>query len=388
VAASEFSANRLAPLWIVLGVIGTANLAMFVASGPTSPLSGISRYALSTDAIKYEWWRLFTGAVAHQSLMSLAINLAATWWIGRYLSPRLRMVRFLALATASLFAGTLLSLLLLPHGAGFGGLGLSGGMVGAQLAGQRRGSLGRLSIPRMQNMGFVGWFGLWFLFSSLFSGLGSLSAIVGGLAIGFGLGWLMLERVTLMPNQADPNEVRHGAIAAAVAIACALLAIGVSGSAGSVTQAQRDLNINQQSADLLNDAIFPEQPQGPNSFRITKMEDKTDIGDAQSYILSCGDPPTAKGTGLVTDDDMAGTAPRACAWITANAQRLATSPNENCDDGLTPALVDNVFFTGQLADGQQVSGSFDIRIAMSGGELSQTACGTEFSKAAHAALWG
>jgi membrane associated rhomboid family serine protease len=388
VVASEFSANRLAPLWIVLGVISTANVAMFVASGPTSPLSGIGRFALSTDAIKYEWWRLFTGAVAHQSVISLPINLVTTWWIGRYLSPRLRMVRFLGLAVASILGGTLLTLLLVPHSLGFGGLGLSGGMVGAQLAGQRRGSLGRLSLPRMQNIGFVGWFGLWFLFSSLFSGLGSLSAIAGGLAIGFGLGWLMLERVTLMPNQADPNERRHGAIAAAVAIVCALLAIGVSGSAGSVAQAKRDVRFNQQSEDLLKDAIFPDQPDGPNSFRITRMEDKSDVGDAQSYILTCGDTPAVRGVGLVSDGDMVGIAVKACAWITANAQRLATSPNESCEDDLRPALVDNVVVVGQLANGQRVSGSFDLRAAMSGGELSQTACGTEFSKAAHEALWG
>jgi membrane associated rhomboid family serine protease len=384
VVASEFSANRLAPLRIVLGVMGAANVAMFVASGPTSPLSGIGRFALSTDAVKYEWWRLFTGAVAHQSVISLPINLVATWWIGRYLSPRLRMVRFLGLAVASILGGALLTLLLVPHSLGFGGLGLSGGMVGAQLAGQRRGSLGRLTLPRMQNIGFVGWFGLWFLFSSLFSGLGSLSAIVGGLAIGFGLGWMMLERVTLMPNQADPNEVRHGAIAAAVAIACALLAIGVSGSTGSVAQAKRDLRVSQESEDLLKDAIFPVLPKDRNSFRITMMEDKTDLGDSQSYLLTCGASPSAKGAGLVADEEVAGFAPKACRWIVANAERLVQSPIETCDAG----LVFNMSVSGRLEDGQKIYGSFDVRAALSEGGLSQTACGTEFSKSAHEALWG
>ncbi len=383
VVATEFSANRLAPLWIVLGVVAAANLSMFVASGPTSPLSGIDRFSLSTDAIKFEWWRLFTGTVAHQSLISLAINLAATWWIGRFLSPRLRLARFLALAMASMFGGALVCLLLVPHGATFGGLALSGGMVGAQLAGQRRGSLGRLMIPRMQNVGFVGWFALWFLFSSLFSGLGSLGAIVGGLAVGFGLGWLMLERTTLMPNQADPNEVRHGAIGAAVAVACALLAIGLAGGSGSVATAQKDLRVEQENVDLLNQAVLPDRPSGPNSFQITMMEDKMDFGDSQSYLLTCGVTPTAQGSGFVANDE-AGNPELACAWISANADRLKQSPKEACVGG----LVFNMSITGQLADGQQVNGSFDVREPLGEGELSQTACGTEFSKAAHAALWG
>jgi membrane associated rhomboid family serine protease len=385
VVASEFSANRLAPLWIVLGVVTAANVAMFVASGPTSPLSGIDRFSLSTDAIKFEWWRLFTGSVAHQSLISLAINLAATWWIGRFLSPRLRLARFLALAMASMFGGALVCLLLVPHGATFGGLALSGGMVGAQLAGQRRGSLGRLMIPRMQNVGFVGWFALWFLFSSLFSGLGSLGAIVGGLAVGFGLGWLMLERTTLMPNQADPNEVRHGAIGAAVAVACALLAIGLAGGSGSVATAQKDLDQNQDIARVpkYTDVFTQGEPMGglPNVFQVTKLDYQLNSGAKQWFLLTCDDSPNGGGD---TDIDVGAIAGGACTWIEENADRLASFPEEKC----TGAAVSVIKLQGKLADGRDVRAIFETSEELGEGELSQPACGTEFSKAAHVALWG
>ncbi len=367
VAATELTANRLAPLWIVLGLMAAGNLAMFVAAGPTSAINGIGRYSLSTDAVKLEWWRLFTGAIGHQSVIAVAINLAMTWWLGRFLSPRLRMTRFLTLAAASLAGGALVSLLFVPHGGSFAGLSLSSGMVGAQLAGQRRGSMGALSLPRLQSVGFVGWFFAWFLVSSLFSGIGSFGAILGGLAAGFAVGWVMLERTTAIPNQKAPNEGRHAAIGAAVAVACALLGYGFASSTGSAEVAQGDLRTTGYAP------VFTQgEPIGgePNLFQVTRIKDIGRPEDGQWYGLTCGVTPEAGGD---TQIDVDSIAVPACDWITQHADGLAKSPKETCGGNDVTQLK----LQGTLADGRPVRAVFEVA----------DKCGAGLSRAAHAALW-
>jgi membrane associated rhomboid family serine protease len=240
VVASEFSANRLAALWTVIGVICAANALMLFGSG--RGVGGIQSlhpvgYSLSVDSIKRDWWRLFTGAVAFQSVLLLAIGLGVTWWLGRFICPRLRSVRFIALCVASISAGALVSLLVSPNGGTFGGLSLSAGMLGAQFAGQRRGTLSKLQMPRMQSFGFGGLFILWFAFSSLVSGLDSIGAMLGGGLAGGVLGYVMLERTSALPGQKQAGESKHAVIAVVLGIACALLAYGLSLSQGSLKRA-------------------------------------------------------------------------------------------------------------------------------------------------------
>ncbi len=235
VVAGELSANRLIALWAVLGVVAAANIAMLVRSSSTANIQSFSplKYSLSLDGVKSNWWRLFSGAVAYQSIVSMAIGLGLTWWIGRFLCPRLRPLRFVALCASSIAAGALLTLLISPSGGAFGGLSLSAGMFGAQLAGQRRGTLSRLQIPRMQSFGYAGLFLGWFLFSSLLGGLGSIGALLGGALAGGILGYLMLERTGALPGQKSPGEARQAIIGVALAVACFLLAFGLAQSKGS-----------------------------------------------------------------------------------------------------------------------------------------------------------
>jgi membrane associated rhomboid family serine protease len=237
VAAGELSNNRLAALWGVIGTIGAANTAMIIRSSSSANIQSFRplKYSLSLDGIKQHWWRLFTGAIAFQSILSMAIGLGLTWWLGRFLCPRLRAARFVALCVASIAGGALVSLLVTPRGGAFGGLSLSAGMLGAQFAGQRRGTLGRLQIPRLQNFGFGGLFIGWFLFSSLLGGFGSIGAMLGGGIAGGVVGYLMLERTGALPGQKAVGEMRHAIIGLVIAIACFLLAFGLAQSSDPVS---------------------------------------------------------------------------------------------------------------------------------------------------------
>jgi membrane associated rhomboid family serine protease len=390
--ANEFSSNRLAPLWIVLGLVGVANVAMLIGSGSTglSALGGSARYSLSTDAVKFEWWRLFSGAVGHYSLISFAINMFGAWWIGRYLAPRLRMLRFVTLAVASLFCGALVTLLIAPHDFSYAGLSLSAGLVGAQIAGQKRGTLGRLVIPQLQRFGYASWFIGWLVLSSLFSGLSSIGALGGGFACGFGLGWLMFERSSaLLPNLPDPNERRHGAIALGAAAVAVLAAVSLSQTSGSVAVAQARNKAVQIQEELIDDLVGDLVAGGnpitqPNSFRISMMEDKNDIGDMQAYMLNCGPEPTAKGVGFVTDEEVAPFAVGACQWINSNADTILTTPETGCLTG----LVWETSVQGVLADGREIDATFEVSDEFKTESFIQNACGTQLSLDARKALWG
>jgi membrane associated rhomboid family serine protease len=361
---------------------------MLIGNAPAAfgAFGGSFRYSLSTDAVKFEWWRLFSGAVGHYSLVSFGINMFGAWWVGRYLAPRLRLLRFVALASASVFCGALVTLLLSPHGISYAGLSLSAGLVGAQLAGQKRGTLSRLIVPQMQRFGYASWFIGWLVLSSLFSGLSSMGAIAGGFACGLGLGWLMFERSrALLPNMEDPNERRHGAVGFIVAAIAVLAAVGVAQSSGSVVVAQRANEARQIEQEIFDDFASLDNPiTEPNSFRITMMEDKNDVGDIQAYTLTCGVVPKATGIGFISDAEVGPGALRACKWITANASVLAASPTEVCETG----LVWQTGITGVLADGRPVEGFFEITDEIKTESYSQPACGTDLALEARNALWG
>jgi membrane associated rhomboid family serine protease len=65
-----------------------------------------------------EPWRFLTSAFAHGSLLHIAFNMYALWFMGQYLEPLLGRARFLAIYLLSAFGGSVFYLLLaFPAGA-------------------------------------------------------------------------------------------------------------------------------------------------------------------------------------------------------------------------------------------------------------------------------
>jgi membrane associated rhomboid family serine protease len=82
-----------------------------------------------------DWWRLITNGFMHDpnSILHLALNMYALFWLGRMIEPALGHARFVALYFACLLAGSLGVLLLQPDAAAVGASGAIFGLFGAAI---------------------------------------------------------------------------------------------------------------------------------------------------------------------------------------------------------------------------------------------------------------
>jgi len=78
-----------------------------------------------------EWYRLLTGGFLHASLLHIAFNMFALYFLGRLLEPSVGTPRFLGVYVASLLGGSLGALLLTPNALTVGASGAIFGIFGA-----------------------------------------------------------------------------------------------------------------------------------------------------------------------------------------------------------------------------------------------------------------
>jgi membrane associated rhomboid family serine protease len=125
-----------------------------------------------------DWWRLITAAFLHASVLHIALNMWALWWLGSIVESAIGSTRFLLLYIGSGLAGSAGALLWSPHAPVVGASGAIFGMLGAGFVLEWR-STGRLAgsfaTLILINLAFT------FGFSSFISAGGHLGGLVGGL---------------------------------------------------------------------------------------------------------------------------------------------------------------------------------------------------------------
>ena len=80
-----------------------------------------------------QWWRLITSAFLHASILHIALNMLALWWLGSMVEQLLGHGRYLALYFAAGLAGAAGALLVTPLQPTVGASGAIYGILGALL---------------------------------------------------------------------------------------------------------------------------------------------------------------------------------------------------------------------------------------------------------------
>jgi membrane associated rhomboid family serine protease len=125
-----------APATYALIALNVAVYVAEVASGPgglSSPGTSIlSNFGLFGSSVADgEWYRLFTGAFLHASILHIAFNMFALYFLGRILEPGIGTPRFVGVYVASLCGGAFGALLLSPNALTVGASGAIFGIFGA-----------------------------------------------------------------------------------------------------------------------------------------------------------------------------------------------------------------------------------------------------------------
>lgn len=174
-----------------------------------------------------EWWRLLTATFLHGGIIHLAFNLYFFWIVGRICEQIFGPAAYATVYFGSGLLASFVSLAWQPTGLSVGASGALFGVFGAFLAFTlRRKSMlpeGFVSAVRRNALVLVG--------LNLAIGLMvpniDLAAHLGGLAAGFGLGYLialLAERPVSSPREARAVRVR--AVAAAAGVTALVLALG------------------------------------------------------------------------------------------------------------------------------------------------------------------
>jgi membrane associated rhomboid family serine protease len=80
-----------------------------------------------------EWWRLITSAFLHASIIHIAFNMLALWWIGAPVEQYLGRARYIGLYLAAGLAGSAGALVFSPNAVTVGASGAIFGILGAML---------------------------------------------------------------------------------------------------------------------------------------------------------------------------------------------------------------------------------------------------------------
>ncbi len=159
-----------------------------------------------------EWWRIVSSGFLHRGLFHLAMNMYGLWILGQSLEEGLGKLRFGLVYLAGLLGG---SFAVLAFGFTQPTLGASGAVLG--LAGALGAVLWSRGVSLNQtSLGFI--LALNLAIPILIPGI-SFWGHLGGIAAGFGAGWL----VSWLPQRY--GQTHQTALAATVAL-CGLLAVG------------------------------------------------------------------------------------------------------------------------------------------------------------------
>lgn len=125
-----------APATFVLIALNAAAFLAEIASASGGLSVGSSSVAIDFGlygpfVAEGEWYRLVTGGFLHASLIHIAFNMFALYFLGRLLEPSIGTPRFLAIYVASLFGGAFGALLLSPDALTVGASGAIFGIFGA-----------------------------------------------------------------------------------------------------------------------------------------------------------------------------------------------------------------------------------------------------------------
>lgn len=159
-----------------------------------------------------EWYRLLTSGFLHASLLHIAFNMFALFFLGRILEPSIGTPSFLAVYFASLFGGSFGALLLDPNALTIGASGAIFGIFGATFVIAR----GRGFDAVASSIGLVLLINLALSFGASHISLGGH---LGGLAAG------VLCAAAIIAGDRGMLGAHRATVEVAVAVGIALLAI-------------------------------------------------------------------------------------------------------------------------------------------------------------------
>ena len=137
VRAQQRAAGGFAPVTRALIAINVAIYLVTVVQGAglNSPGGALfDKWALDGYDVDHGgWWRLITAAFLHASVIHIAFNMLALWWIGGPVEHYLGRARYLGLYLVSGLAGSAGALFQAPHALTVGASGAIFGILGAML---------------------------------------------------------------------------------------------------------------------------------------------------------------------------------------------------------------------------------------------------------------
>jgi len=179
-----------------------------------------------------EWWRLATAVFLHFGLVHLLFNTWALWVIGSLVERLFGHARFAAIYAVAGLVGGLASMAWNPLANSAGASGAIFGIIGAQLAFfMRGGHLIPAEVVRAQRNSTLGFIAYAVVFGFVVPGIDN-AAHLGGLATGFGLGWLLTRP---LGRPMTRRQAQRGALGAAL-LAAVLAVSGVAAAGWSAAR--------------------------------------------------------------------------------------------------------------------------------------------------------
>jgi rhomboid protease GluP len=170
-----------------------------------------------------QWWRLATATFVHFGVLHLLFNMWVLWGTGGLVERLFGHGRFAAIYAVAGVAGSLASVAWNPLVNSAGASGAIFGLIGAQLAFFLRGGH-RIpaEVVRAQRTSIVGFIIYSVIFGITVPGIDN-AAHLGGLATGFGMGWLLARPLGVYSSA----RVARGGIVLAVLFIGAIIPLGL-----------------------------------------------------------------------------------------------------------------------------------------------------------------
>jgi rhomboid protease GluP len=216
--------------WLTRALVG-ANVLVFLAmaaagAGLVRPNALVhiawgSNFAPLTSA--GQWWRLATATFLHFGALHLVFNMWVLWQTGALVERLFGHARYAAIYSVAGIVASLASLAWNPLVNSAGASGAIFGLIGAQLAFFMRGGH-RIpaEVVRAQRLSILGFIVYSVIFGITVPGIDN-AAHLGGLATGFGMGWLLAQPLGV----ASSARVTRGGVLLAMLLASAVIPAGV-----------------------------------------------------------------------------------------------------------------------------------------------------------------
>jgi membrane associated rhomboid family serine protease len=199
VSFGGFAAGRSPATFALIGI----NVLFFVAELATGASgfqvggSVIDNLALFGPAVDNgDWWRIVTSGFLHASLLHIAFNMFALYFLGQLLEPAIGTLRFLGIYFVSLLAGSLGVLLVSPDQLTVGASGAIFGLMSAAFILARHRGVEQLA----SQIGFFIILNLVFTFGAANISVGAhIGGLIGGAIAAFAIAWAERHRSPQTP---------------------------------------------------------------------------------------------------------------------------------------------------------------------------------------------